>query len=65
MLLGLYGVALPVAVAGSVPALGLGLAAVYVAFVAETFVPAVVNLYRQRSAAWLRASRSLHAGADD
>jgi putative MATE family efflux protein len=56
-LVGLYGFALPIAVAGSQPAVGIGLLALYLAFVVETFVPAAGNLYRQRSNAWLRASR--------
>lgn len=65
ILVGLYAVALPVAVAGTVPGLGLGLVALYLAVVAETFVPAAFNLYRQRSNEWLAVSRSLLADAGD
>jgi len=64
-LVGLYFVALPIALLGSAPGLGFGLAALYAAFVVETVVPAVVNTYRLQSNGWLVTSRRLQAEPSD
>lgn len=52
---GLYFVALPVAYLGIVTPLGL--IAVYIAFIAEMFVPAVVSFYRFWTGKWIQVSR--------
>ncbi|WP_331233088.1 MATE family efflux transporter [Natronorarus salvus] len=53
---GMYLVALPVAYAGTL-GLGLGVAALYVAMVAETVVPALLNYYRFGTGKWKSVSR--------
>lgn len=50
-LLGLYGVMLPIAYVGGI-VLELGLVAIAVAFLAEFFVPALVNFYRVQFTTW-------------
>jgi Na+-driven multidrug efflux pump len=55
-ILGQYGVALPVAAAGLLTALGV--AGLYAALLLGAGVPAVVNLWRYRSGKWKSVSRS-------
>lgn len=50
-LFGLYGVMLPIAYVGGI-VFELGLAAIAIAFLAEFFVPALVNFYRIRFTGW-------------
>jgi Na+-driven multidrug efflux pump len=58
-LLGLFGVAIPVAYVGATTSLGLyGL---YLAFLAETTIPAVLNYYRFNSEKWKLVSRRYRA----
>ncbi|WP_435076852.1 MATE family efflux transporter [Halococcus sp. AFM35] len=58
-LLGLFGVAIPVAYLGATTSLGLtGLS---LAFLAETTVPAVLNYYRFSSEKWKQVSRGYRA----
>ncbi|MFC6838176.1 MATE family efflux transporter [Halomarina ordinaria] len=62
--LGLYGVALPVASLGTTT--DLGVTALYLALVLETAVPAAVVYYRYRSGRWKSISRAYRpAAADD
>jgi putative MATE family efflux protein len=56
-LVGLYGFALPVAFLGVVTPLGV--AALYFSLIAETFVSALITLYRYRTGAWRDVSRSI------
>ena len=59
--LGLFGVAIPLAYVGATTSLGLyGL---YLAFLAETTVPAVLNYYRFQSEEWKQVSRSYRPDA--
>jgi putative MATE family efflux protein len=64
--LGMFGVSIPLVYLGTVTPLGLyGL---YLAFLAETSVPAALNYYRFRSGVWKRVSREYRpdaGGADD
>lgn len=60
---GLYLVAVPVAYLGLVTPLGL--TAVYLAFVAETFVPAVVSVARFWTGQWIEVSRQYRPQASD
>ncbi len=63
--LGMFGVSIPLVYLGSVTPLGIyGL---YLAFLAETSVPAALNYYRFRSGVWKRVSRAYRpeAVADD
>jgi putative MATE family efflux protein len=62
-LVGRYGCALPIAALGVVGPLGV--AALHVAFVVETLVPAVVNTHRFRSNAWRAVSRVYRPPAAD
>ncbi len=61
-LVGLYGFALPIAYLGVVTPLGM--AALYVALLAETAVPAAITAYRFQSGAWRGVSRELSGRAD-
>ncbi|ELZ24624.1 MATE efflux family protein [Haloterrigena salina JCM 13891] len=56
-LIGLYGVALPIAYLGV--ATPLGVTALYLSLVGEMFVPAAITLYRYYTGAWRDVSRSL------
>lgn len=56
-LVGLYGVALPVAYLGV--ATPLGVTALYLSLVGEMFVPAAITLYRYYTGTWRDVSRSL------
>ena len=63
--LGMFGISIPLVYLGTVTPLGIyGL---YLAFLAETSVPAALNYYRFRSGAWKRVSREYRpeAVADD
>ena len=53
-LVGLYVIALPIAFAG--PYFSLGIVMIYLAFVAETFVPACISFYRFRTDKWIQVS---------
>ncbi len=55
-LAGLYVVGIPVAYLGVITPLGV--VAIYLAFVAETFVPASITYYRLRTGAWKVVSRA-------
>ena len=60
-LLGLFGVAIPIAYVGATTSLGLyGL---YLAFLAETTIPAVLNYYRFSSEKWKQVSRRYRSDA--
>jgi putative MATE family efflux protein len=60
-LLGLFGVSIPIAYVGATTSLGLyGL---YLAFLAETTIPAVLNYYRFSSEKWKQVSRNYRADA--
>lgn len=61
--IGLYVVALPIAYLGIVTPLGL--IAVYVAFVAETFVPAGISFLRFWSGHWIEISRAYRPSVAD
>ena len=64
--LGMFCGSIPLAYLGaSVPAIGL--TGLYLAFLAETTIPAVLNYYRFRTGAWKEVSRSYRPGttADD
>ncbi len=61
-LAGLYLVALPTAYLGTVTTLGV--TALYLALVAETAAPMVVNLLRFRSGVWLSVARGLNSGEE-
>ncbi|WP_368279804.1 MATE family efflux transporter [Halomarina oriensis] len=59
--LGMFCCSIPIAYLGATTALGiLGL---YLAFVAETAIPAALNYYRFRSNVWKRVSRDYRPGA--
>ena len=58
---GMFGVSIPIAYVGSVTSLGV--AGLYLAFVAETAIPAAVNYYRFASGEWKRISRSYRPDA--
>ena len=62
-MIGLYAVALPVALVGLVTPLGVG--GLYVALVAEKLVPAGLNGYRFRSNRWQAVSRRYRPGGGD
>ena len=62
-LLGYYVFAIPVAYLGTVTTLGI--VGLYLALVFETFVPALVNVYRFRSNAWKAISREYRPDAAD
>ncbi len=62
-LVGLYLIALPIAATGTVTQLGV--AALYIAFLAETAVPMVINLWRFNSDRWKEVSRSYRPAVDD
>ena len=62
-LIGLYLVALPVAFLGTRLAVGASL--LLLALVAETTVPALINLRRVRSGRWLEVSRAYRPSADE
>jgi Na+-driven multidrug efflux pump len=62
-MVGLYVVALPVALVGLVTPLGV--AGLYVALVAEKLVPAGLNGYRFRSNRWQAVSRQYRPGGGD
>ena len=62
-LVGLYGVMLPVAYLAAVTPLGI--AALYLALLAETAVPAAVTYYRFRTGAWLPAATEAVANSTD
>jgi len=53
-LVGLYLVALPIAYVGTYSSQGIVM--IYIAFVAETFVPACVSFYRFRTDRWIQVS---------
>ncbi|MFC4450974.1 MATE family efflux transporter [Halorussus aquaticus] len=62
---GMFGVAIPVAYLGATTSLGL--VGLYLSFVAETTVPAVINYYRFSTGKWKAISREFRPGtpADD
>ncbi|XVH32327.1 MATE family efflux transporter [Haloferacaceae archaeon DSL9] len=62
-LLGLYVFALPIAWVGTITALGV--AALYLALVVETLVPALVNVRRFRTDKWKAVSRSYRPSPGD
>ena len=59
--LGMFGVAIPVAYLGA--SSSLGLVGLYLSFVAETTVPALVNYYRFSTGKWKAISREFRPGA--
>lgn len=60
---GLYILALPIAYLGTITPLGI--TAVYVALVVETFVPSVVSLFRFWSRRWISTSRAYRPQSTD
>ncbi|UPV75263.1 MATE family efflux transporter [Halorussus limi] len=58
---GMFGVAIPVAYLGA--ATSLGLTGLYLSFVAETTVPALVNYHRFSTGKWKAISREFRPGA--
>jgi putative MATE family efflux protein len=61
--IGLYVLAVPIATLGV--ATPLGVAGLYVALLAETFVPGAINLYRFRTNRWKSVSRQFRPGRAD
>jgi putative MATE family efflux protein len=60
-LLGIFGVSIPLVYLGTVTPLGLR--GLYLAFLAETTIPAALNYYRFHSGVWKRISRDYRPGA--
>ncbi|MFD1513668.1 MATE family efflux transporter [Halomarina rubra] len=58
---GMFCCSIPVAYLGATTSLGI--AGLYLAFVAETAIPAALNYYRMRSNVWKRVSRGYRPGA--
>lgn len=56
-LLGMFGGSIPLAYVGSVTALGIW--AIYLAFMAETLIPAAINYWRFNSGKWKEISREI------
>ena len=59
--IGLFGVSIPLAYVGATTSLGL--TGLYLAFLAETTIPAVLNYYRFRTDEWKRISRGYRPNA--
>ncbi|NHX36088.1 MULTISPECIES: MATE family efflux transporter [Halolamina] len=62
-LLGMFGASIPLIYIGSVTPLGIW--GVYLAFIAETTVPAAVNYWRFNSGKWKEISREIRPEQDD
>lgn len=62
-LVGLYGFTLPVAYLGAITPLGVS--ALFLSLVVETFVPAAITSYRYNSGVWLSVSRSIRSDPED
>ncbi|WP_435176617.1 MATE family efflux transporter [Halorussus sp. AFM4] len=60
-LIGMFGVAIPVAYLGAVTSLGM--VGLYLSFVAETAVPAAINYHRFSTGKWKAISREFRPGA--
>ncbi|MFW5911307.1 MAG: MATE family efflux transporter [Halolamina sp.] len=61
--LGMFGGSIPLIYLGSVTALGIW--GIYLAFVAETIIPAAVNYWRFNSGKWKEISREIRPEQDD